>query len=163
RDRRLAPGRGGRRAGEVQLHLDADRALARALRVDRGRAYRPVVRADPGHLQCRDRPGRGESGPVRRDRSPARVGDPARRRQRAASPLVTAYSDPALPGFGHYKYDHEGTPGRRVVHIDKGIFRGFMNSRQTAAIFGGEPNGHWKATDASLVPLIRMSNTVFDA
>ena len=27
-----------------------------------------------------------------------------------ASPLVTAYSDPSLPGFGHYKYDHEGTP-----------------------------------------------------
>ena len=83
--------------------------------------------------------------------------------RRVASPLVTAYSDPALPGFGHYRYDHEGTPARRVVHIDKGIFRGFMNSRQTAAIFGGEPNGHWKATDASLVPLIRMSNTVFDA
>jgi len=83
--------------------------------------------------------------------------------RRVASPLVTAYSDPALPGFGHYKYDHEGTPARRVVHIDRGIFRGFMNSRQTAAIFGGEPNGHWKATEASLVPLIRMSNTVFDA
>jgi TldD protein len=83
--------------------------------------------------------------------------------RRVASPLVTAYSDPALPGFGHYQYDHEGTPARRVVHIDRGIFRGFMNSRQTAAIFGGEPNGHWKATDASLVPLIRMSNTVFDA
>ena len=82
--------------------------------------------------------------------------------RRVASPLVTAYSDPALPGFGHYKYDHEGTPARRVVHIDRGIFRSFMNSRQTAAIFGGEPNGHWKATDASLVPLIRMSNTVFD-
>ncbi len=78
-----------------------------------------------------------------------------------ASPLVSAYSDPSLPGYGHYKYDHEGTPARRVVHIDKGIFQGFMNSRQTAAIFGGEPNGHWKATDASLVPLIRMSNTVF--
>ena len=38
-----------------------------------------------------------------------------------------------------------------------------MNSRQTAAIFGGAPNGHFKATDASLVPLIRMSNTVFAA
>jgi TldD protein len=38
-----------------------------------------------------------------------------------------------------------------------------MNSRQTAAIFGGAPNGHWKATGASLVPLIRMSTTVFDA
>jgi TldD protein len=78
-----------------------------------------------------------------------------------ASPLVTAYSDPALPGYGHYAYDHEGTPARRVVHIDRGVFQGFMNSRQTAAVFGGAPNGHWKATDPSLVPLIRMSNTVF--
>ena len=79
-----------------------------------------------------------------------------------ASPLVTAYSDPSLPGYGHYKYDHEGTPAKRVVHIDRGIFTGFMNSRQTAAIFGGDPNGHWKATDPSLIPLIRMSSTVFD-
>ncbi len=51
--------------------------------------------------------------------------------RRVASPLVTAYSDPALPGYGHYAYDHEGTPGRRVVHIDQGILKGFMNSRQT--------------------------------
>jgi TldD protein len=83
--------------------------------------------------------------------------------KRVASPLVTAYSDPSLPGYGHYVYDHEGTPARRVVHIERGVFQGFMNSRQTAAIFGGDPNGHWKATEASLVPLIRMSNTVFDA
>jgi TldD protein len=82
--------------------------------------------------------------------------------KRVASPLVTAYSDPALPGYGHYEYDHEGTPAQRVVHIDRGIFRGFMNSRQTAAIFGGAPNGHFKATEASLVPLIRMSSTVFE-
>src|SRR3989442_1541102 len=69
---------------------------------------------------------------------------------------------PTFPDFA-LALAREGTPARRVVHIDQGIFRGFMNSRQTAAIFGGEPNGHWKATDASLVPLIRMSNTVFDA
>jgi TldD protein len=81
--------------------------------------------------------------------------------KRVASELVTAYSDPALPGYGHYAYDHEGTPARRVTHIDRGVFVGFMNSRQTAAVFGGAPNGHWKATDASLVPLVRMSNTVF--
>jgi TldD protein len=80
-----------------------------------------------------------------------------------ASPLVSAYSDPALPGYGHYAYDHDGTPARRVVHIDRGVFRGFLNSRQTAAVFGGEPNGHYKAAEASLVPLIRMSNTVFAA
>jgi TldD protein len=81
--------------------------------------------------------------------------------RRIASPLVTAFSDPSLPGYGHYAYDHEGTPARRVVHIDRGIFTGFMNSRQTAAVFGGDPNGHWKATDAQLVPLVRMSTTVF--
>ena len=80
-----------------------------------------------------------------------------------ASPLVSAYSDPSLPGYGHYAYDHDGTPARRVVHIDRGVFRGFLNSRQTAAILGAEPNGHYKASDASLVPLIRMSNTVFAA
>jgi TldD protein len=83
--------------------------------------------------------------------------------RRIASPLVTAYSDPALPGYGHYEYDHEGTPAQRVVHIDRGVFTGFMNSRQTAAIWGGQPNGHFKATEAPLVPLIRMSSTVFDA
>ncbi len=78
-----------------------------------------------------------------------------------ASPLVSAFSDPSLPGYGHYKYDHEGTPARRVTHIDHGVFTGFMNSRQTAAVLGVEPNGSYKAADASLVPLIRMSNTVF--
>jgi TldD protein len=82
--------------------------------------------------------------------------------KQVASPLVTAYSDPSLPGYGHYTYDHEGTPARRVIHIDRGIFTGFMNSRQTAAIFGGAPNGHFKATDAPLAPLVRMSSTVFD-
>jgi TldD protein len=92
-----------------------------------------------------------------RDRAAHQVG------RRVASALVSAYSDPSLPGYGHYRYDHEGTPACKVVHIDRGIFRGFMNSRQTAAVFGGAPNGHWKATDAALVPLVRMSNTVFAA
>lgn len=81
--------------------------------------------------------------------------------KQVASPLISAYSDPLLPGYGHYEYDDEGTPAKRAVHIDKGIFCGFMNSRQTAAILGVSPNGHFKAVDASLVPLIRMSTTVF--
>jgi len=80
-----------------------------------------------------------------------------------ASPLVTCFSDPALPGFGHYAYDDEGTPGRQVLLIEGGIFRGFMNSRQTAAVIKAEPNGHYKASGAAYVPLIRMSNTVFAA
>jgi len=81
--------------------------------------------------------------------------------KQVASPLVSAYSDPLLPGYGHYEYDDEGTPAKRVTHIGKGIFCGFMNSRQTAAILGVSPNGHFKAIDASFVPLIRMSTTLF--
>lgn len=81
--------------------------------------------------------------------------------KQVASSLVSAYSDPSLPGYGHYEYDDEGTPPSRVIHIDNGIFRGFMNSRQTALILGLGANGHYKAIDASYVPLIRMSTTVF--
>ena len=81
--------------------------------------------------------------------------------KQVASPLVSAYADPLLPGYGHYEYDDEGTPAKRVTLIDKGIFCGFMNSRQTSAVLGAEPNAHFKATDASLVPLIRMSTVHF--
>jgi TldD protein len=85
----------------------------------------------------------------------SRLGEPI------ASPLVTAYSDPSLPGYGQSPYDHEGTPGRKALHIEAGIFRGFLHSRQTAALMGAEPNGAYTATGASLVPLIRMNNTLF--
>lgn len=81
--------------------------------------------------------------------------------QQIASPLVNVFSDPNLPGYGHYKYDDEGTPAKRIIHVDKGIFRGFMNSRQTARIMGTGPNGHYVANEGVYVPLIRMSNTVF--
>jgi len=80
-----------------------------------------------------------------------------------ASELITAYSDPALPGFGHYPFDDEGTPVKRVALIERGMMKGFMNSRETAGLLKAEPNGHYKASKASLVPLIRMSNTVFEA
>ncbi len=83
--------------------------------------------------------------------------------QQVASPLITTYSDPAISGYGHYVYDHEGTKGKKVIHIEKGILKDFMNSRQTSALLGMKPNGSYTATDASLVPLIRMSTTVFAA
>ena len=76
------------------------------------------------------------------------------------SALLSACSDPALHGYGHYDYDHEGTPGRRVMHIDHGRF-GAFNSRATAAVLGVEPNGSARASEAQYAPLIRMSNTFF--
>ena len=46
---------------------------------------------------------------------------------------------------------------KRVYYIKNGIYHDFMNSRQTASIIGATPNGHYKANNASAVPLIRMS------
>jgi TldD protein len=37
----------------------------------------------------------------------------------------------------------------------------FLNNRQTAALMGVEPNGSARSTEAHLVPLIRMTNTIF--
>jgi TldD protein len=79
--------------------------------------------------------------------------------RQVASPLVSACSDPTLYGYGHYRYDHEGTAASPVVHIERGVFRGFINSRATAAALGVESNGSARASEACYVPLVRMSNT----
>ena len=78
-----------------------------------------------------------------------------------ASPMVSAFSDPALTGYGHYRYDAEGAPGKRVDLIERGILRGFMNGREYASILNHPPNGSMRATEPNYVPLVRMTNTVF--
>lgn len=78
-----------------------------------------------------------------------------------ASPLVTAYSDPGMDGYGHYKYDAEGTPAKRVNLIENGIFKSFMNSREHAEILNQPPNGSMRAAESYYTPLVRMTNTVF--
>ena len=83
--------------------------------------------------------------------------------QQVASPLVTAYSDPLLEGYGSFRYDHEGTPARRAYIVRRGVLEEFLNNRPTAAIMGVSPNGSARATEAHLVPLIRMTNTFFAA
>lgn len=80
--------------------------------------------------------------------------------KKIASPLLTAFSDPTLKGaYGFYMYDDEGTPAKRVYHIKNGIFQDFLNNKETAETIGATPNGHYKANDAAVVPLIRMSVT----
>jgi TldD protein len=83
--------------------------------------------------------------------------------RRIGAPILSACSDPGMDGYGHYEFDHEGVRARRVMHIDAGIFSGFLNSQSTAMALGAEPNGHARATEASHAPLIRMSNTYFMA
>ena len=81
--------------------------------------------------------------------------------EQIASPLVSAYSDPLMEGYGSFQYDHEGTPPRRAYIIRDGILEEFLNNRQTAATMGVDPNGSARSTEAHLVPLIRMTNTIF--
>lgn len=90
-----------------------------------------------------------------KDRHDHQLGQPI------AAPLVSAYSDPLMEGYGSFQYDHEGTPGRRAYIIRDGILEEFLNNRQTAAILGVAPNGSARATEAQLAPLIRMTNTIF--
>lgn len=83
--------------------------------------------------------------------------------KRVASDLVsltdfahTAFGKRApLPVFA----DDEGTPGIDCPLIKDGILVGYMNSRETAEIFGMTPTGNARAFSPSDEPLIRMRNT----
>jgi TldD protein len=81
--------------------------------------------------------------------------------KRVASGLVTAYSDSNVSGYGFYGYDSEGVKGKRVAHIENGIFRGFLNSRESAVVLGEEPNGAMQTSGSQYIPVVRMTNTVF--
>ncbi|GJQ59398.1 MAG: TldD/PmbA family protein [Candidatus Scalindua sp. AMX11] len=81
--------------------------------------------------------------------------------KRIGSPLVNAFSDPTRRGYGYYTYDAEGTPAKAITVIKNGVLKTFLNGRETAAILGHEPNGSMRATAPSMVPLVRMTNTIF--
>ncbi len=81
--------------------------------------------------------------------------------KRVATGLVTAYSDSNINGYGYYGYDSEGVKGKRIVHIENGIFRGFLNSRESAVILNEEPNGAMQTSGSHYIPVVRMTNTVF--
>ena len=80
--------------------------------------------------------------------------------QKIGSDLLTVYDDPTVEGtLGFYLYDDEGTPARCKVLIENGVLKERMHSRETAAIFGAEPNAGMRAITYEFIPLIRMSNT----
>lgn len=82
--------------------------------------------------------------------------------EKIGSDYVTAYDDPAINGtLGYYRYDDEGVKAERKVLIEKGVLKGHMHSRETAAIFGVKPNAGMRAITFEYIPLIRMSNTFF--
>jgi TldD protein len=77
--------------------------------------------------------------------------------------LVTMVDDGTLKnGRGSYPFDSEGTPSSRTVIIEKGIFKGYMHTLETASIMGVRPTGNGRAQDYNRRVFARMTNTFFD-
>lgn len=76
------------------------------------------------------------------------------------SPSVTIVADSTAPnGLGTFGYDDEGVKACRTTLVDKGVFSGYLTSRETAFQLGEEKsNGTMRATDSNFMPLIRMTN-----
>ncbi len=80
------------------------------------------------------------------------------------SRCVTIVDDPTLPRmYGSYPFDAEGTKAQRKVLVDKGRLCAFLHSRETAAKLGQKPTGNARAESVLAFPLVRMSNTFFEA
>ncbi len=60
-----------------------------------------------------------------------------------------------------YLVDSEGVPTKTVPLMEKGIFKGFMHSRETAADMNTESTGNGRAQDYSKPVIVRMRNTYF--
>lgn len=84
-----------------------------------------------------------------------------RKGEKVASELVSVVDDATLPGkYGSFRFDDEGTPGRRKVLIEKGVLKEYMQSLTTAEKEGVEPNGSGRRESYRHVPIPRMSNTM---
>jgi len=75
------------------------------------------------------------------------------------SPIVNITADATVPGaLGSFAFDDEGVPGQEIYLVKNGLFVGYLNSRETAAMIGMNPIGAMRADRWSRIPLIRMSS-----
>ena len=78
---------------------------------------------------------------------------------RYGSDLVTIAADATIPGaLGTFGFDDEGVPAQRTTIVERGIFKDYLTSRETAARIGAQSNGTMRADGWNRIPLIRMTN-----
>ncbi|MDP3703072.1 MAG: TldD/PmbA family protein [Candidatus Omnitrophota bacterium] len=79
---------------------------------------------------------------------------------RYGSPEVTIVADATIPGgVGSFSVDDEGVPARRVDLVRKGLFVGYLSSRESAAQLGlASSGGAMRAEGWDVPPIIRMTN-----
>ncbi len=66
-------------------------------------------------------------------------------------------SDTVTPYF--LPFDDEGSPTKKVTLLDKGVLKGFLNSRATAPLADGVVTGNARAINYTFNPIPRMRNT----
>ncbi len=76
------------------------------------------------------------------------------------SPIVNMTADSTSPGgLGTFGWDDEGVPARRTPLVSRGVFVGYLSSRETAAALGlGRSAGCMRSESWSRPPIIRMIN-----
>ncbi len=80
--------------------------------------------------------------------------------QRVAGDCVTIIDDGTLPfKRGSQCMDDEGNPVSRVVLIENGILKNYLQSRKTARKMGLEPTGNGRRENYRHLPIPRMRNT----
>ncbi|RMH39542.1 MAG: TldD/PmbA family protein [Deltaproteobacteria bacterium] len=76
------------------------------------------------------------------------------------SPRVNLTADATTPrGLGTFGWDDEGVPARRTPLVSRGVFVGYLSSRETAEALGlGRSAGCMRAESWDRPPIIRMIN-----
>lgn len=81
-------------------------------------------------------------------------------RFRYGSTKVNLVADATAPGgLGTFAWDDEGVPARRTALVSRGLFVGYLSSRETAARIGlPRSGGCMRAESWARPPIIRMTN-----
>jgi TldD protein len=78
---------------------------------------------------------------------------------RYGSDLIDIVADATAPGgMGTFGWDDEGVAAQAVPLVRKGIFVGYLTSRETAPRIGRQSGGAMRADGWNRIPLIRMTN-----
>ena len=81
-------------------------------------------------------------------------------RLRYGSDQMTVIADATVPGgLGSYAWDDEGAPAAATPIVTEGLLRGFLSSRETAALIGLDRSGAcMRASGFDRQPIVRMTN-----
>jgi TldD protein len=83
--------------------------------------------------------------------------------KRVGNPQVNIYDDPTIPHFrGSYNIDDEGTIPQKILLIEKGAVKGFLQDRLSAKLMNRPLTGHGRRQDYTHIPIPRMSNTYIE-